>query len=220
MSVNARQADDNTFWRDVSIGVSDSASLSVVVAAAFTAADTPAESIFYILLTAIAVWAIVSGFIAYSTLKSLWASYQQSLRLQSDDASMQRAILQKQQFLSSLQLQDDILAATADDIREEVSADASMHWSPPTLQDARIVGIRIALTFILGGIIVILPFLLIEPTFTALMISAAIAIPVIFIMHFIKCRFTGVAPWFGSMSSTFLTALAAAGIYLLIDWIR
>jgi hypothetical protein len=220
MSVNARQANDNSFWRDVSIGVSDSASLSIVIAAAFTAAGTPAESIFYILLTAMLIWAIVSGFIAYSTLKSLWASYQQSLRLQSDDASMQRAILQKQQFLSSLQLQDDILAATADEIREEVSADASMHWAPPTLQDARIVGIRIALTFILGGIIVILPFLLIEPTFTALMISAAIAIPVIFIMHFIKCRFTGVAPWFGSMSSTFLTALAAAGIYLLIDWIR
>lgn len=220
MHVNDRFTDYKPFWRDVSIGISDGASLGLVFAAGLSAAGVQSVPIAFIVMTAVGSWAMISGFIAYSTMKSLWTSYQKSIRLQTDEASMQQAIRQKQQYLSALQIQEDIVAATVDEIREETSADAAMHWSPPTLQEARFSGIRIALTFIVGGCIVAFPFLFFESVQTACIISASVTTPVVWVMQYMKCSLTDVAPWFGSISTTILTILAAGGIYMVIHWIR
>lgn len=207
-------------WRDVSIGASDGASWGGVLTAALVSAGIAPVHTALGVLAAVVCWALVSGWIAYSTLKSLWRDYQKSIRLQSNAELMQQAIREKHHFLSELDLREEVLSLTDEEIREETSADAAMHWAPPTLREARSTGFRMGFAFLAGGLLSVLPPLCVEQVSVAYWVVICITIPTLLLMHYIKCKLTDVSPWFGSISATLLTVITATGVFMLIQWIR
>lgn len=77
----------------------------------------------------------------------------------------------------------------------------------------RISAWTIAVAYVLGGVIPLLPYMLVHDVQTALWWSAAVTPAALFAFGYVKSRFTGVAPWRGGFQTVMVGGLAAAAAF-------
>lgn len=99
-----------------------------------------------------------------------------------------------------------------------------MNWGldKPDVNRARKSAFNIGLSYIVGGIIPLLPYFFTHDTMTGLKISAMITLLSLFVFGYFKSYITGIDPWSGALRVTFIGALAAScafGIAKLIQGI-
>jgi len=80
----------------------------------------------------------------------------------------------------------------------------------PEPSRARTSAITIAISYIIGGLIPLLPYLFIPEPASALKISVIVTLIALFIFGYIKGRFTGTAPWKSAFQTTMIGGIAAA----------
>ena len=71
----------------------------------------------------------------------------------------------------------------------------------------------IALAYVAGGIIPLLPYMLVHDVQAALWWSAAVTPVALFLFGYVKSRFTGVPPWRGRFQTVMVGGLAAAAAF-------
>ncbi len=80
---------------------------------------------------------------------------------------------------------------------------------------ARVSAWTIALAYVLGGLIPLLPYLLVPHALTALWVSAGVTTVALFVFGFVKSGFTGISPWRGGAQTVAVGGLAAAAAFVI-----
>lgn len=78
---------------------------------------------------------------------------------------------------------------------------------------ARISAWTIALSYVVGGLIPLLPYMIVSEIHTALWWSVAVTPVALFVFGFVKSGFTGVPPWRGGFQTVLVGGLAAAAAF-------
>jgi VIT1/CCC1 family predicted Fe2+/Mn2+ transporter len=80
----------------------------------------------------------------------------------------------------------------------------------PEPSRARNSAITIAISYIVGGLVPLLPYLFISQPGSALKMSAILTLVALLIFGYIKGRFTGTTPWKNAIQTTMIGGIAAA----------
>lgn len=209
----------NSILRDVSIGFSESASYLLVFACAFVASEPTHQSLLIALLIGSLCLAIGSGLIGYLTAKNLIHLQQKGSHILSDENAMHVEVQKKKAFLRNLDMHEEIIELTEQEVRLESEEDAALQFED-TKVEAGVISLRMSFASALGSTIVMLPFLFTDNLLQGLSISAAISLSLIAIALFIKSKLTEVSPIIGTLGNTLVIAIAGACIYFLIRWIN
>lgn len=80
----------------------------------------------------------------------------------------------------------------------------------PDPKRAGVSALTIAWSYIVGGLIPLLPYIVLDNIFTALWWSIALTPVALFIFGYVKSGFTGIPPLRGGLQTVFVGGLAAA----------
>src|SRR5206468_11561890 len=80
----------------------------------------------------------------------------------------------------------------------------------PDPKRARNSAATIAISYILGGLVPLAPYMLIRQLYTALSWSVAVTLVALFIFGYVKGRLTGIAPLRGGLQTVVIGGLASA----------
>ncbi len=78
---------------------------------------------------------------------------------------------------------------------------------------ARLSAWTIALSYVVGGLIPLLPYMLIDDIIKALWASVAVTPVALFVFGYVKSGFTGISPWRGGAQTVLVGGLAAAAAF-------
>ena len=92
-------------------------------------------------------------------------------------------------------------------------------FDEPDPQRARNSALTIAISYILGGLVPLAPYMLIDGLENALKASVAVTLVALFIFGFVKGRMTGISPLRGGLQTVVIGGLASAAAYSLAKWI-
>jgi VIT1/CCC1 family predicted Fe2+/Mn2+ transporter len=83
----------------------------------------------------------------------------------------------------------------------------------PDPKRARNSAVTIALSYVLGGLVPLAPYMLIGRLYTALTVSVAVTLAALFVFGFVKGRLTGISPWRGGLQTTVIGGLASGAAF-------
>src|SRR3954447_2221625 len=90
----------------------------------------------------------------------------------------------------------------------------------PDPKRARNSAITIAVSYILGGMVPLAPYMLNRQLYTALGWSVAVTLVALFVFGFVKGRLTGISPWRGGLQTVIIGGIASAAAFGLARLIR
>jgi VIT1/CCC1 family predicted Fe2+/Mn2+ transporter len=83
----------------------------------------------------------------------------------------------------------------------------------PDPKRARNSAATIAVSYILGGLVPLAPYMLIKDLYSALGVSVAVTLVALFIFGYVKGRLTGLTPWRGGVQTVVIGGLASAAAF-------
>lgn len=89
----------------------------------------------------------------------------------------------------------------------------------PEPRRARNSSLTIGVSYIVGGLIPLLPYMLISHPNTALLVSVIVTLIALFVFGYVKGKFTGVKPAYSAFQTAIVGGLAAAIAFLVARWI-
>ena len=92
-------------------------------------------------------------------------------------------------------------------------------FEEPDPKRARNSAATIAISYILGGLVPLGPYMLVADLERALSISVAVTLAALFAFGYVKGRMTGISPWRGGLQTVVIGGLASAAAYGLAKWI-
>jgi VIT1/CCC1 family predicted Fe2+/Mn2+ transporter len=92
-------------------------------------------------------------------------------------------------------------------------------FEEPDPQRARNSAVTIALAYILGGMVPLSAYMLVDGLQTALKVSVAVTLAALFVFGYVKGRLTGIAPLRGGVQTVVIGGLASAAAFGLARWI-
>ncbi len=92
-------------------------------------------------------------------------------------------------------------------------------FEEPDPKRARNSAITIALSYILGGLVPLTPYILIADLYTALEASVAVTLVALFVFGYVKGRMTGISPLRGGLQTVIIGGLASAAAFSLAKFI-
>ena len=112
---------------------------------------------------------------------------------------------------------------------EAIAADQK-HWvdfmmkfelglEEPNPKRARNSAITIAISYIMGGLVPLAPYILIHTLHDALTVSVAVTLVALFLFGWVKGKMTGISPWRGGLQTIVIGGLASAAAFGLAKWI-
>ena len=86
-------------------------------------------------------------------------------------------------------------------------------FEEPDPKRARNSAATIAISYIVGGLVPLGPYMLVADLERALTISVAATLAALFAVGYVKGRMTGISPWRGGMQTVVIGGLASAAAY-------
>ncbi len=83
----------------------------------------------------------------------------------------------------------------------------------PDPKRARNSAVTIAVSYILGGLVPLAPYMMIRQLYSALEVSVAVTLVALFVFGFVKGRLTGISPWRGGFQTVVIGGLASAAAF-------
>src|SRR3954453_7697860 len=83
----------------------------------------------------------------------------------------------------------------------------------PDPKRARNSAVTIAVSYILGGLVPLAPYMLIPELYRALAVSVVVTLAALFVFGFVKGRLTGISPWRGGFQTTVIGGLASGAAF-------
>lgn len=83
----------------------------------------------------------------------------------------------------------------------------------PDPKRARNSAVTIAVSYILGGVIPLAPYMAFQDSSRALTVSVAVTLAALFAFGFVKGRLTGISPWRGGVQTALIGGLASGAAY-------
>ena len=92
-------------------------------------------------------------------------------------------------------------------------------FEEPDPRRARNSAATIALSYIVGGLVPLAPYMIADRLFTALEFSVLVTLVALFVFGYVKGKMTGISPWRGGLQTVVIGGLASAAAFGLARWI-
>lgn len=122
--------------------------------------------------------------------------------------------------MSEADIQPVVAAISADRNRwVDFMMKFELGFEEPEPKRARNSAVTIAISYVLGGLVPLAPYMIIGELYRALLISAVVTLAALFAFGFVKGRMTGISPWRGGLQTVVIGGLASAAAFGLAKWI-
>jgi len=207
--------------RDIVIGMSDGLTVPFALAAGLSGAVASSSIIVTAGLAEIAAGSIAMGLGGYLAAKTDIEHYaSERLReLRETEHIPEREAEEVADIFRSYGLRDEQIAPVVAALQANPSqwVDFMMRFElgleVPDPTRARISAWTIALSYMLGGLIPLLPYMVFDDLLTALWGSVAVTPVALFLFGYVKSGFTGISPWRGGGQTVLVGGLAAAAAF-------
>jgi predicted membrane protein (TIGR00267 family) len=214
-------ASDNV--RDVVIGMADGLTVPFALAAGLSGAVASGHIIVTAGMAEIAAGAIamgLGGFLAARTDRQHYHSeYRRELRETEETPEEERqevASIFRDQGLDEGQIQTIVGAITRDRARwVNFMMRFELGLVEPEARRAPVSALTIGISYALGGLIPLLPYMLLPSLSAALRLSIALTLATLFLFGLVKGKLTGVKPLIGALQTMATGGLAATAAFLL-----
>lgn len=92
-------------------------------------------------------------------------------------------------------------------------------FEEPDPKRARNSALTIAISYIVGGLVPLAPYMVLDELYRALLVSVVVTLAALFVFGFVKGRMTGISPWRGGLQTVTIGGLASAAAFGLARWI-
>jgi VIT1/CCC1 family predicted Fe2+/Mn2+ transporter len=207
--------------RDIVIGMADGLTVPFALAAGLSGTVDASGIVVIAGLAEIAAGSIAMGLGGYlaartdlehyiSELKREWRETKEMPEEEADEV----AGMFRQFEMSNVQIAPVVDAIRADRKRwVDFMMRFELGLERPDPRRARRSATTIAGSYIAGGLIPLLPYVLVRNVPRALLISICVTLIALFVFGYVKGRFTGLPPWRGAVQTTLVGGLAAGAAF-------
>lgn len=214
--------------RDIVIGMSDGLTVPFALAAGLSGAVNSTAIVVTAGFAEIAAGSIAMGLGGYLAAKTESEHYYSERKRELEETqnlpeieTEEVADVFRNYGLSEEEFQPVVNAIRADKNRwVDFMMRFELGLEKPNPSRARISALTIALSYIVGGLIPLSPYLLIPSIHQALATSVVVTLLALLIFGIIKGKFTGLKPFRGGMQTLFVGGLAATAAFLIARLIR
>lgn len=213
--------------RDIVIGMSDGLTVPFALAAGLSGAALNSSLVVTAGLAEIAAGSIAMGLGGYMAAKGDETHYAQELHREKREVAEipEAEKAEVKAIFHEYGLSDDEI----NPIVETLSARPNdwvkfmmrfeLNIEQPDPRRARISAFTIAASYVAGGIVPLVPYMLVSNANTALLISVACTLVALFIFGFVKGNFTGVPPLKSGTETLLIGGAAAAAAFGIAKWV-
>ncbi len=214
--------------RDVVIGMSDGLTVPFALAAGLTGTAVATSKLVVVAgLAEIAAGSIamgLGGYLAARTDRDHYASERQREMRETIELPQKERDEVADVFRDFGMAEDDIKPVVA-----AISADPNrwvdfmmrfeLGFEEPEPKRARNSAITIALSYVIGGIVPLSSYMLLDDLHNALLASVVVTLIALFVFGYVKGRLTGISPFRGGLQTVVIGGLASAAAFGLARWI-
>jgi len=207
--------------RDVVIGMSDGLTVPFALAAGLAGAATSSSIIVIAGIAEIVAGSIAMGLGGYLAGQTEQDHYQSELKREYDEVERIPEMEKKEvkDFFGNLGLSEDVQLKATEEIAKDKKqwVDFMMKFElgldKPDPKRARKSALNIGLSYAVGGIIPLSPYIFISDSIEALKFSAAATLICLFVFGYFKSKITGMPVLSGAFRVTLIGAMAAAAAF-------
>lgn len=204
--------------RDIVIGMSDGLTVPFALAAGLSGAVDSTSLIIIAGLAEIAAGSIAMGLGGYLAGKTEIDHYNSELKREYNEVATvpNREKEEVKDFFANLGLSENVQQQAVEEMTKDKDkwVDFMMKYElgldKPDEKRARKSAFNIGISYIIGGIIPLIPYFLVTDTISGLKISALITLVCLFVFGYFKSKVTGVSPLGGGLRVMLIGAVAAA----------
>ncbi len=209
------------FLRDVVIGMSDGLTVPFALAAGLSGAVHDSGIIVIAGIAEIAAGSIAMGLGGYLSGKTEQDHYTNEVKREHYEVEnlRHREIEETKEFFANIGLSKEIQEQATEEIARDKDrwVDFMMKYElgleKPDPKRATKSALNIGISYVVGGIIPLSPYIIISDSYTALHYSVIATLICLFIFGYFKSKMTGVNPWWGAIRVTLIGAIAAAAAF-------
>ena len=213
--------------RDVVIGMSDGLTVPFALAAGLTGALAQVHVVVIAGLAEIAAGSIAMGLGGYLAARTDRDHYEPERRREvyeterlPDKEREEVADVFRGYGMAEEAIAPVVTAISADQNRwVDFMMRFELGFEKPDPARARNSAITIALSYIVGGMVPLTPYMLSSDLFTGLSFSVVVTLVALFIFGYVKGKLTGIAPLRGGLQTVVIGGLASAAAFGLARWI-
>ncbi|MCC2642157.1 MAG: conserved rane protein of unknown function [Nitrospira sp.] len=207
--------------RDIVIGMADGLTVPFALAAGLSGAVTSSALVVTAGLAEIAAGSIAMGLGGYLAAKTDLEHYRSERKREWRETERipEEEAEEVSRIFRGYGMRDEQIAPLIETLRANPSqwVDFMMRFElgldVPDPKRARISAWTIALSYIVGGLIPLMPYIIFPDILTALWWSVAVTPVALFVFGYVKSGFTGVPPWRGGLQTLLVGGLAAAAAF-------
>jgi len=213
--------------RDIVIGMSDGLTVPFALAAGLTGAISSTHIIVTAGLAEIAAGSIAMGLGGYLAARSDAEHYASERRREEDEIVTvpEAEAREVAEIFRSYGLTNDESASVVAALRKRPQdwVDFMMRFElgleEPDPSRARNSAATIAVSYILGGLVPLAPYMLVRQLYSALSISVVVTLMALFVFGYVKGKMTGISALRGGLQTVTIGGLASAAAFGLARWI-
>jgi len=207
--------------RDIVIGMSDGLTVPFALAAGLSGAAAPSSIVVTAGLAEVAAGSIAMGLGGYLAARSDADHYENERKREADEIVNvpDTEADEVAEILANFGLEPSEYWPVVEALRKRPDAwiDFMMRFElgleKPDPARALQSALTIAGSYIVGGMIPLLPYILIPEALKALKVSVIVTLVALFIFGYVKGRFTGLRPIYSGIQTAFIGALASAAAF-------
>jgi len=207
--------------RDIVIGMSDGLTVPFALAAGLSGAVDSNHLVVIAGLAEVAAGSIAMGLGGFLAGKTEIDHYNSELRREYDEVERlpDREREEVREFFEHLGLSPEVQIHAVNELTRDKDRWVNfmmkheLGLDKPDEQRARKSAFNIGLSYVVGGMVPLLPYFFIKDTIEALKMSAIITLICLFVFGFFKAKITGVPPAAGGLKVMLIGAVAAAAAF-------
>ena len=207
--------------RDIVIGMSDGLTVPFALAAGLSGVVDNSNIIIVAGIAEIAAGSIAMGLGGYLAGKTEQDHYKSELKREFEEVERvpEREKQEVREFFEQIGLSREIQEKATEEIAKDKKqwVDFMMKYElgldEPDTKRATKSALNIGLSYVVGGIIPLLPYIFISNSTEALDLSIAATLICLFVFGYFKSKVTGVHPFWGAVKVTLIGALAAGAAF-------
>ncbi|CAL9168385.1 unnamed protein product [Musa hybrid cultivar] len=209
--------------RDVIMGVSDGLTVPFALAAGLSGANAPSSLILTAGFAEVAAGAISMGLGGYLAAKSEADHYMRELNREQEEIITvpDTEAAEVGELLSQYGLEPHEYGPIVNSLRKKPQAwlefmmKFELGLEKPDPRRALESAVTIAVSYVVGGMVPLLPYVFIPTALQAMFTSIGLTLVALLFFGYIKGRFTGNRPFLSAVQTAFIGALASAAAYAL-----
>src|SRR4051794_39571524 len=214
--------------RDIVIGMSDGLTVPFALAAGLTGAVDSTALIVVAGLAEVAAGSIAMGLGGYLAGQTEVDHYKAELRREYEEVEQlpEKEKEEVREFFEGLGLSEAVQKQAVAELTKDKDVWVSfmmkheLGLEQPDEKRAAKSAFNIAMSYVVGGLVPLLPYFFVSKTLQGLKISAIITLLCLFVFGYYKSRMTGVPPVQGGIKVTLIGALAATAAFIIAKLIQ